>query len=49
MTAILTLFVGKVMLIVEIEQPLLMGGEQVFPGLRPLKMPVGEPSLRVKI
>src|SRR5215467_2081626 len=41
MTAILALFVGKMMLIVEIEQPLLMGSQQVFPGLRALKMPVG--------
>ena len=47
MTAILALLVGKMVLIVEIEQPLLMGGSQVFPGLRTLKMPVSEPSLRV--
>jgi hypothetical protein len=47
MIAILTLFVGKMMLVVEIEQPLLMGCQQVFSGLRPLEMPVGEPSLRV--
>jgi hypothetical protein len=45
--AILALFVGKMVLVVEIEQPLLMGGQQVFPGLGALKMPVGEPSLRV--
>jgi hypothetical protein len=49
MTAIRALFVGKMVLVVEIEQPLLMGSEQVFPGLRTLEMPVGEPSLRVKI
>jgi hypothetical protein len=44
MTAILALFVSVMMLVIEIEQPLLMGGQQVFPGLRPLEMPVGEPS-----
>jgi hypothetical protein len=47
MTAILALFVGKMVLVVEIEQPLLMGSKQVFPGLRTVEMPVGEPSLRV--
>jgi hypothetical protein len=36
-------------LVVEIEQPLLMGCQQVFPGLRTLKMPVSEPSLRIEI
>src|SRR5207247_10645613 len=49
MTPILALFMSKVVLVVEIEQPLLMGSQQVFPGLRALKMPVGEPSLCVKI
>ncbi len=47
MTAILAVFVGEMMLVVEIEQPLLMGRQQVFPGLRPLEMPVGESSLRI--
>jgi len=45
--AILALFMGKMVLVVEIEQPLLMGSQQVFPGLRLLKMPVREPSLGV--
>ena len=49
MTAILAVCVGKMVLVVEIEQPLLMGCQQVFPGLRVLKMPVGEPSLRIEI
>jgi hypothetical protein len=49
MTATFTLFMGKMMLVVEIKQPLLMGGKQIFPGLRSLEMPVGKPSLRVKI
>lgn len=47
MAAILALFMGKMVLVVEIEQPLLMGSQQVFPGLRLLKMPVREPSLGV--
>jgi hypothetical protein len=49
MTAIFTLFMGKTVLVVEIEQPLLMSGQQVFPGPRALEMSVREPSLRVKI
>jgi hypothetical protein len=39
----------KMVLVVEVEQPLLMGSQQVFPGLCLLKMPVGEPSLGIKI
>ncbi len=49
MTAIFTLFMGKMVLVVEIEQPLLMGGQQVFPGLRALEMPIREPSLRINL
>ncbi len=37
----------KMVLVVEVEQPLLMGSQQVFPGLCLLKMPVGEPSLGI--
>jgi hypothetical protein len=47
MTAILTLFVGKMMLVVEIEQPLLMGCQQVFSGLRPLEIPISHASLHI--
>ena len=49
MTPILALLVGEMMLIVEIEQPFLVGSQEVFPGLGTLEMPIGEPSLRVKI
>jgi hypothetical protein len=38
MTAILTLFMGKMVLVVKIQEPLLMGREQIFPGLRALEI-----------